>query len=438
MKSKQITFLSLIFVAYPVRAHIFIISIPHSPRKESGKFNFSSLYICGFFVYNILANLIWNAKGIFVMSMLEFEEYKGKLNTLKPALDDLQDALHLEEAKREIAELQEESAQDGFWNNVSHSQQVQQRIKQLQTKCEKYDKLCSSWDDLFTMCEMALEEDDASMLEELKAEYDTLSEKLEEMRLSTLLTGEYDSSNAILTFHAGAGGTEAQDWVSMLLRMYMKWADRHGFKTEILDMLDGEEAGIKSASIHIQGFNAYGFLKSENGVHRLVRVSPFDAQGRRHTSFASVEVMPEIEKDVSVEIRDEDIIMEVFRASGAGGQHINKTSSAVRLIHKPTGIVVACQTQRSQVQNRDFCMKMLMSKLVEIKEREHLEKISDIKGEQLKIEWGSQIRSYVFMPYTLAKDTRTGYESGNIQSVMDGDIDGFIYAYLKAKSLGEI
>ena len=211
MKSKQITFLSLIFVAYPVRAHNFIISIPHSPRKESGKFNFSSLYICGFFVYNILANLIWNAKGIFVMSMLEFEEYKGKLNTLKPALDDLQDALHLEEAKRQIAELQEESAQDGFWNNVSHSQQVQQRIKQLQTKCEKYDKLCSSWDDLFTMCEMALEEDDASMLEELKAEYDTLSEKLEEMRLSTLLTGEYDANNAILTFHAGAGGTEAQD-----------------------------------------------------------------------------------------------------------------------------------------------------------------------------------------------------------------------------------
>ena len=222
----------------------------------------------------------------------------------------------------------------------------------------------------------------------------------------------------------------------MLLRMYMKWADRHGFKTEILDMLDGEEAGIKSASIHIQGFNAYGFLKSENGVHRLVRVSPFDAQGRRHTSFASVEVMPEIEKDVSVEIRDEDIIMEVFRASGAGGQHINKTSSAVRLIHKPTGIVVACQTQRSQVQNRDFCMKMLMSKLVEIKEREHLEKISDIKGVQQKIEWGSQIRSYVFMPYTLAKDTRTGFENANINAVMDGDIDGFINAYLSALATG--
>ena len=241
-----------------------------------------------------------------------------------------------------------------------------------------------------------------------------------------------------MSFHAGAGGTEAQDWVSMLVRMYTKWADRHGFKTEVLDILDGDEAGIKSASIHISGFNAYGFLKSEHGVHRLVRVSPFDAAGRRHTSFASVEVMPEIEKDVSVEIRPEDIEMEVYRASGAGGQHINKTSSAVRLIHKPTGIVTACQTQRSQVQNKDFAMKMLMSKLVQIKEQEHLDKISDIKGEQLKIEWGSQIRSYVFMPYTLAKDHRTGFESGNINAVMDGDIDGFINAYLKAKSLGEI
>ena len=241
-----------------------------------------------------------------------------------------------------------------------------------------------------------------------------------------------------MSFHAGAGGTEAQDWVSMLVRMYTKWADRHGFKTEVLDILDGDEAGIKSASIHIEGYNAYGFLKSEHGVHRLVRVSPFDAAGRRHTSFASVEVMPEIEKDVSVEIRPEDIEMEVYRASGAGGQHINKTSSAVRLIHKPTGIVTACQTQRSQVQNRDFAMKMLMSKLIQIKEQEHLDKISDIKGEQLKIEWGSQIRSYVFMPYTLAKDHRTGFESGNINAVMDGDIDGFINAFLKAKSLGEI
>ena len=222
------------------------------------------------------------------MSMLEFEEYKGKLNALKPTLDDLQEALHLEEAKREIAELQEESAQDGFWNNVAHSQQVQQRIKQLQTKCEKYDKLRSSWDDLFTMCEMALEEDDVSMLDELKTEYDTLSEKLEEMRLSTLVTGEYDANNAILTFHAGAGGTEAQDWTQMLYRMYTMWTDRHGYKYTLLDYQDGEEAGIKSATIKIEGDNAYGYLKSENGVHRLVRISPYDASGRRHTSFAAV------------------------------------------------------------------------------------------------------------------------------------------------------
>ena len=371
------------------------------------------------------------------MSMLEFEEYKGKLNTLKPALDDLQDALHLEEAKREIAELQEESAQDGFWNNVSHSQQVQQRIKQLQTKCEKYDKLCSSWDDLFTMCEMALEEDDASMLEELKAEYDTLSEKLEEMRLSTLLTGEYDANNAILTFHAGAGGTEAQDWTQMLYRMYTMWTERHGYKYTLLDYQDGEEAGIKSATIKIEGDNAYGYLKSENGVHRLVRISPYDASGRRHTSFAAVEVMPEIAEDNSeIELRDDEIKMDVYRSSGAGGQKVNKTSSAVRLTHLPTGIVVSSQVERSHFQNLENCKSMLRAKLAEIKEREHLEKISDIKGVQQKIEWGSQIRSYVFMPYTLAKDTRTGYENSNIQAVMDGDIDGFINAYLTCAATG--
>lgn len=254
----------------------------------------------------------------------------------------------------------------------------------------------------------------------------------------TLLSGEYDSKNAILTFHAGAGGTEAQDWVEMLYRMYNHWAERHHFKVELLDYLDGEEAGIKSASILIKGENSYGFLKSENGVHRLVRVSPFDASGRRHTSFASLEVMPEIDEDTNVDIRPEDIEMEVYRSSGAGGQKVNKTSSAVRLIHKPTGIVCACQTQRSQVQNREYAMRMLKSKLIEIKEREHLEKVSDIKGEQLKIEWGSQIRSYVFMPYTLAKDHRTGFETGNIQAVMDGDIDGFINAYLTAKSRNEL
>ena len=376
-----------------------------------------------------------DAKGTIVMSMLEFEEYKGRLNALKPTLDDLQEALHLEEAKREIAELQEESAQDGFWNNVAHSQQVQQRIKQLQTKCEKYDKLRSSWDDLFTMCEMALEEDDVSMLDELKTEYDTLSEKLEEMRLSTLLTGEYDANNAILTFHAGAGGTEAQDWTQMLYRMYTMWTDRHGYKYTLLDYQDGEEAGIKSATIKIEGDNAYGYLKSENGVHRLVRISPYDASGRRHTSFAAVEVMPEIAEDNSeIELRDDEIKMDVYRSSGAGGQKVNKTSSAVRLTHLPTGIVVSSQVERSHFQNLENCKSMLRAKLAEIKEREHLEKISDIKGVQQKIEWGSQIRSYVFMPYTLAKDTRTGYENSNIQAVMDGDIDGFINAYLAMKA----
>ncbi len=376
-----------------------------------------------------------DAKGTIVMSMLEFEEYKGRLNALKPTLDDLQEALHLEEAKREIAELQEESAQDGFWNNVAHSQQVQQRIKQLQTKCEKYDKLRSSWDDLFTMCEMALEEDDVSMLDELKTEYDALSEKLEEMRLSTLLTGEYDANNAILTFHAGAGGTEAQDWTQMLYRMYTMWTDRHGYKYTLLDYQDGEEAGIKSATIKIEGDNAYGYLKSENGVHRLVRISPYDASGRRHTSFAAVEVMPEIAEDNSeIELRDDEIKMDVYRSSGAGGQKVNKTSSAVRLTHLPTGIVVSSQVERSHFQNLENCKSMLRAKLAEIKEREHLEKISDIKGVQQKIEWGSQIRSYVFMPYTLAKDTRTGHENSNIQAVMDGDIDGFINAYLAMKA----
>ncbi len=370
--------------------------------------------------------------------MIQYDETRLAMEALIPQIEELKGALNLDGIKIKVDELEMKSTEPSFWDDPEKAQAVQQQIGQYKNTIENFNRLKTNCDDVLAMIELAEEENDESAVDEVKALAEKVKTEYEEQKLATLMTGEYDSSNAILTFHAGAGGTEAQDWVSMLLRMYMKWADRHGFKTEVLDILDGEEAGIKSASIHIQGFNAYGFLKSENGVHRLVRVSPFDAQGRRHTSFASVEVMPEIEKDVSVEIRDEDITMEVFRASGAGGQHINKTSSAVRLIHKPTGIVVACQTQRSQVQNRDFAMKMLMSKLVEIKEREHLEKISDIKGEQLKIEWGSQIRSYVFMPYTLAKDTRTGFESGNIQAVMDGDIDGFINAYLKAKSLGEI
>ena len=366
--------------------------------------------------------------------MIEFEEYKGKLNGLKPTLDSLREALHLEAAEKEIEELEGQSARDGFWNDVENSQRVQKRLKQLKAKVENYEKLCSGWDDLMTLCEMAIEEDDDSMLPELQSEYAEFEKKLEETRLGTLLTGEYDANNAILTFHAGAGGTEAQDWTQMLYRMHNMWADRHGYTVKLMDYLDGDEAGIKSATIMIEGENAYGFLKSEHGIHRLVRISPFDSSGRRHTSFSAIEVMPEISDDNEIELRDEDIKMDVYRSSGAGGQKVNKTSSAVRLTHIPTGIVVSSQVERSHFQNLENCRNMLRARLAEIKEREHLEKISDIKGVQQKIEWGSQIRSYVFMPYTLAKDHRTGYENGNIQNVMDGDIDGFINAFLAMKA----
>ena len=366
--------------------------------------------------------------------MIEFEEYKVKLNSLKPTLDSLRDALHLEAAEKEIEELEGQSARDGFWNDVENSQRVQKRLKQLKGKTENYQKLCAQWDDLMTLCEMAIEENDDSMLTELQSDFAAFEKKLEETRLGTLLTGEYDANNAILTFHAGAGGTEAQDWTQMLYRMYNMWAERHGYTVKLMDYLDGDEAGIKSATIMIEGENAYGFLKSENGIHRLVRISPFDSSGRRHTSFAALEVMPEISDDSEIELRDEDIKMDVYRSSGAGGQKVNKTSSAVRLTHIPTGIVVASQVERSHFQNLENCKNMLRARLAEIKEREHLEKISDIKGVQQKIEWGSQIRSYVFMPYTLAKDHRTGFENGNIQNVMDGDIDGFINAFLAMKA----
>ena len=366
--------------------------------------------------------------------MLEFEEYKVKLNNAKPGLEDLRGALKLESAQKEIEELEAASEREGFWNDVERSQKVQKRLKTLKNKVENFQKLCAAWDDMYTICEMAIEENDDSMLEELESEYKQFSERVEETRLGTLLTGEYDANNAILTFHAGAGGTEAQDWASMLYRMYNMWADRHGYKVRVMDYLDGDEAGIKSATIMIEGENAYGFLKSEHGIHRLVRVSPFDAAGRRHTSFAAVEVMPEIsDDDNEIELRDEDIKMDVF-SSGAGGQKVNKTSSAVRLTHIPTGIVVSSQVERSHFQNLENCRNMLRARLAEIKEREHLEKISDIKGVQMKIEWGSQIRSYVFMPYQLVKDHRTNYENGNIDNVMNGDLDGFINAYLSMKA----
>ena len=366
--------------------------------------------------------------------MLEFEEYKVKLNGIRPDLDGLGAALKLDEARAEIAELEAESAKEGFWNDLDRSQKVQKRIKQLQQKCEKYEKLQSSWDDLMTICEMALEENDDSMLAELETDYAKLESELEAMRLSTLLSGEYDANNVILSIHPGAGGTEAQDWAQMLYRMYTRWAERHGYTYTLMDWQDGEEAGIKSATIKIEGENAYGYLKSEHGVHRLVRISPFDASGRRQTSFAAVEVMPEITDTGDIELRDEDIKMDVFRSSGAGGQKVNKTSSAVRLTHLPTGIVMSSQVERSHFQNLENCREMLRAKLAEIKEREHLEKISDIKGVQMKIDFGSAIRSYVFMPYTLAKDARTGFENGNINAVMDGDIDGFINAYLAMKA----
>nr|WP_325297832.1 peptide chain release factor 2 [uncultured Dysosmobacter sp.] len=372
------------------------------------------------------------------MALIEYDAYKQKLRDLGPELDKLSAALDIESARQEAARLEDETAQDGFWNDLERSQKVQQRLKQLQNKIARQQKLISTWEDLTTLCEMGQEEDDPEILEELKGEYAGLEEKVEETRMTTLLSGEYDSSNAILQFHAGAGGTEAQDWAQMLYRMYTRWAERHGFVYKILDYEDGDEAGIKSAAISIEGENAYGLLKSENGVHRLVRVSPFDANARRQTSFAAVEVMPEIEDDNSVEIRDEDIEMQVYRASGAGGQHVNKTSSAVRLIHKPTGIVVASQQERSQFQNKDNCMKMLRAKLMELKAQQHAEKISDIKGVQMKIEWGSQIRSYVFMPYQMVKDTRTSYETSNIDGVMDGDLDGFLNAYLTQLATGEL
>ena len=370
------------------------------------------------------------------MALIEYDEYKQKLRELGPELTKLAAALDVDSARQEAQRLEDETAQDGFWNDLERSQKVQMRLKQLQNKIARQEKLVSEWEDLNALCEMGQEAEDEELLAELKEGYARLEEKVEETRMTTLLSGEYDNSNAILQFHAGAGGTEAQDWAQMLYRMYTRWAERHGFVYKILDYEDGDEAGIKSAAISIEGENAYGLLKSENGVHRLVRVSPFDANARRQTSFAAVEVMPELEDDNTIEIRDEDIEMQVYRASGAGGQHVNKTSSAVRLIHKPTGVVVASQQERSQFQNKDNCMKMLRAKLVELQMQEKAEKISDLKGVQLKIEWGSQIRSYVFMPYQMVKDNRTAYETSTINAVMDGDLDGFINAYLTAEATG--
>lgn len=367
--------------------------------------------------------------------MVEYEELRFRLLESENPIKNLKEALAIDSLKQDIEKLEEESSSPDFWDDMEKSQKTMQKIGALKSKVASYEELQTEFDDALVMIELADEEGDTELLADCTDSVTAIEKKIDSLTISTLLSGEFDNNNALLTFHAGAGGTEAQDWAEMLFRMYNRWGERHGFKVSTLDYLDGDVAGIKSATILVEGENAYGYLKGEQGIHRLVRISPFDSSGRRHTSFASLEVMPEIDDDTDVEIRDEDIKMDVYRASGAGGQKVNKTSSAVRLTHIPTGIVVSCQIERSQHQNREVAMRMLKSKLVEIKERENLERIEDIKGEHKEIAWGSQIRSYVFMPYTMAKDHRTNFEMGNINAVMDGDIDGFINAYLKMKSV---
>ncbi|MBE6624083.1 MAG: peptide chain release factor 2 [Ruminococcaceae bacterium] len=363
--------------------------------------------------------------------MIALENAKHELQNFRANIEELGNALRIKELKTEVSELEKITFDPDFWSSQDNSTKILQKIKQMKDKIEKYEALATKLEDTIMMAEMAIEENDESLTEEILADQASILAEEEKQRIEVLLNGEYDKNNAIISFHPGAGGTEAQDWALMLYRLYTRWGEKHGYNVKLLDWLDGEEAGLKSATILIEGINAYGYLKSENGVHRLVRVSPFDSSGRRHTSFASVEVMPEFDDDNSFEINEADLEITAHRSSGAGGQHVNKTDSAIRIVHIPTGIVVGCQTERSQLQNKETALKMLKSKLLEIKEREKLDRIEDIKGNKTNIEWGSQIRSYVFMPYTLAKDTRTGYEDGNIQAVMDGEIDGFINAYLK-------
>ncbi len=363
--------------------------------------------------------------------IVALEEAKRRLSAMTGVLAELGNQLKIEEAKERYTELERETMVQDFWDDAEKSSKKLQLIKQLKDKVESYEELNSRLEDALALCEMAIEENDEGSVDEVVSECEFIESEAENKRIEVLLSGPYDKNNAILSFHPGAGGTEAQDWASMLYRMYTRWGEKRGFNVKLIDWLDGDEAGLKSATVMIEGMNAYGYLKSENGVHRLVRISPFDSSGRRHTSFSSVEVMPEFEDDDTIVLRDEDLEITAHRSSGAGGQHINKTDSAIRIVHKPTGIVVGCQTERSQLQNKETALKMLKAKLMEIKIREKLDRIEDIQGNKANIEWGSQIRSYVFMPYTLAKDTRTGYEDGNIDSVMDGNIDGFINAYLK-------
>ncbi|HHX18480.1 MAG TPA: peptide chain release factor 2 [Clostridium sp.] len=364
--------------------------------------------------------------------MLQIEEIKLELQNYKNKLEEMGASLDIVSKSNEIEELEQKTTESDFWNDPQKSQDILQKLKTLKNQLEKFNKISSKRDDLYTLCELAIEEEDESIISEIEKDFKEFKKDYEDLRLQTLLTGPYDKNNAILTLHAGAGGTEAQDWAQMLLRMYTRWAERKGFKVSILDYLDGDEAGIKSVTIQVEGENAYGYLKAEKGVHRLVRISPFDAGGRRHTSFASLDVMPELSDEVEVEINPEDLRIDTYRSSGAGGQHVNKTESAVRITHLPTGVVVSCQNERSQHQNKDTAMRMLKSKLMVLKEREQKEKIEDLKGVQLEIAWGSQIRSYVFCPYTMVKDHRTNYEEGNVDSIMDGELDGMINSYLSS------
>ena len=362
--------------------------------------------------------------------MVFLENLKSQLETLKPQINELHDVYDIENIKERIEELHEKAAEPGFWDDIDNSQKVLQETRSLEGKLEKYKDFTTSYEDIEVMLEMAAEEDDDSMIEEIRQEVETLRQKLDEASLATLLTGEYDKSNAIINLHAGAGGTEAQDWTEMLFRMYSRWAEKHNFKVSTLDFVEGGEAGLKSVTLMVEGENAYGYLKSEAGVHRLVRISPYNAAGKRQTSFSSCDVMPDIKEDLNIEIKDDEIRVDTYRSSGAGGQHINKTSSAIRITHLPTGIVVTCQNERSQHMNKDKAMQMLKTRLLLLKEEENAKKLSDIRGEVKDSAFGSQIRSYVLQPYKMVKDTRTGEETSNADAVLDGDIDRFINAYL--------
>ena len=367
--------------------------------------------------------------------MVELDQFKYTLSTYDETLKEVKDSLDLENKERRITELDKSMEEPGFWDNADRATKLVQEAKNLKDTVDLYRGLEQQYEDIQVMIEMGYEENDPAMIPEIQEMLDEFVKELEELRTKTLLSGEYDGCNAILKLNAGAGGTEAMDWCSMLYRMYQRWADKKGFTTEVLDFLDGDEAGLKSITLQVNGENAYGYLKSEKGVHRLVRISPFNAAGKRQTSFVSCDVMPDIEEDLDVEINPDDLRIDTYRSSGAGGQHINKTSSAIRITHLPTGIVVQCQNERSQFQNKDKAMQMLKAKLYLLKQQENAEKLSDIRGDVKDINFGNQIRSYVMQPYTLVKDHRTNAENGNVNAVMDGDIDLFISAYLKWISL---